>query len=317
MSKEPILKKEESIIIDDKNNTINDEEKDNKDKKIIKSQIIKRTIEYQSPLFLDINSSQNLKDEPKKSFQEKRTAVCWNCENHITVKEGWEIVECSECHKLNRIPQNVGGTIDQQISVAKSYGNLNQDVPYIYGIAVCPICETENKFRKNANNISCIQCGNYINLNTNNNLFNNYNQNNIGNNFINRSYDFSSPMRYINTPYSPYNPYNFIQLRGFMPFPPICNGNCSECTLNKILKALKKRPKETYIPYPMFPYGYDEPKKEIRYIPINTESKKTEPDDEFKIVIRKKPKNRNAQSLKKYNYSKNKAFEKVFFSKLK
>ena len=150
MSKQPILKKEESIIIDDKNNIINDKDKDSKDqnKKIVKSQIIKRTIEYQSPLILDINSSQNKKDEPKKSY-EKKTAVCWNCENLITVKEGWEIVECSECHKLNRIPQNVSETIDQQISVAKSYGNLNQDVPYIYGIAVCPICETENKFRKN------------------------------------------------------------------------------------------------------------------------------------------------------------------------
>ena len=317
MSKEPILKKEQSIIIDDKSNTNDNEEKEEKDpdKKIIKSKVIKRTIEYQSPLFLNINSNQKLQDEPKKS-QEKKTAVCWNCENLITVKEGWEIVECSECHKLNRIPQNVNNTIDQQISVAKSYGNLNQDVPYIYGIAVCPICETENKFRKNSNNITCINCGNYINLN-NNSLFNNYNQNNYGNNFINRSYDFSSPMRYINTPYSPINPYNFIQLRGFMPYPSVCNGSCTECTLNKILKALKKRPKETYIPYPMFPYRYDEPKKEIRYIPVNTENKKVEPDDEYKIVIRKRPKGRNTQSLGKYDYSKNKAFEKVFFSKLK
>ena len=61
--------------------------------------------------------------------------------------------------------------------------------------------------------------------------------------------------------------------------------------------------------------GHEEPKREVRYVPV-PETKKVEPDDEYKIVIRKKPKNRNGKSLDKYNF-KNKAFEKVFFSKLK
>ena len=128
-------------------------------------------------------------------------------------------------------------------------------------------------------------------------------------------------MGFINSPQ--YNP-NVIQLRGIMPYPPMvpCYGNCSECTLLKILKALKKRPKQTYVPYPMYPsYRYEEPQKEIRYIPIQTENKKVEPDEEFKIVIRKKPKDKYSKYSKssgKYTrINKNNAFEKVFFTKLK
>ena len=310
MSSVPKLNKEQSIIIDDSNN--NDLKKTNSNTNIIKTEIITKKHEFNIGVPTDFNL--NLNGEVKtKNQKEQKTAICWNCESLLIVKNGWDIVECSECHKLNRIPPNNNSTIDQRISVAKSYGNLHEDVPYIYGIVVCPICEAENKFRKNASSINCYKCGNIINLN-NNNIFNNYNQNNYD--FINRSYDFSSPLRYANTPYYP----NVIQLRGLMPFPPAipCYGNCSECTLIKILKALKKKPTNTYIPYPMYPYyRYEEPKQEIRYVPIQTETKKEPEDEQFKIVIRKKPKGRNAQSLGKNNLSKNKAFEKVFFSKLK
>ena len=111
---------------------------------------------------------------------------------------------------------------------------------------------------------------------------------------------FLHPLSYINT--TPFNP-NVIQLRGLMPLPPLygCHGGCTECTLLKILKALTKEPQNTYIPYPMYPfYIHEEPKREVRYVSV-PETKKVEPDDEYKIVIRKKPKNRNGKSLGKYN----------------
>ena len=309
MSSVPKLNKEESIILDDNNNSINNINKTNSNNNIIKTEIITTKHEFKNTIGEPAEFNLNLNGEVKvKNPSEQKTAVCWNCESLLIVKNGGDIVECSECHKLNRIPPNNSSTIEPRISVARSYGNLSTDVPYIYGIVICPICEAENKFRKNSSSINCFKCGNIINLN-NNNLFNNYNQNNL----INRSYDFSSP--YVNSLFYP----NVIQLRGLMPLPPAyaCYGNCAECTLNKILKALKKRPKETYIPYPMYPfYRHEEPKQEIKYVPIKTEPKK-EVDEQFKIVIRKKPKNRNAKSLGKYSLSKNKAFEKVFFSKLK
>ena len=305
MSATQKLDKEKSIVINDDNNTINS--KTNSTNNIIKTEVITNKYEFQTTTGEPAEFNLNLNGEvKKKNLREQKTAVCWNCQSLLIVKEGWDIVECSGCHKLNRIPTG-NSPINQKISVARSYSNLNsQDSPFIYGMAICPICNTENRFQKNSNEVTCYKCGNIINLN--NNLFNN--------NFISQSYDFSSPLRYVNTPFNP----NIIQLRGLMPFPPMmaCHGNCTECTLLKILKALKKEPKNTYIPYPMYPfYGYEEPKREIRYVPINTEPKKVEPDDEYKIVIRKKPKERKGYSLGKGNYSRNKAFEKVFFSKLK
>ena len=296
--------KDQSIIMDD-NSNINNR---------LKTETSSKTLEYQSPIGQEAEFNLDLNGEVRKSPKEKRTAICWNCESLLIVKNGWDIVECSECHKLNRIRNYNNKAINLRASsITKSHSSLNQDVPYIYGIVVCPMCETEIKFRKDLNNVTCYKCG--YNINLNNNLFNSYNQNTFGNNLISRSYDFSSPIRYVNNPYYP----NVIQLRGLMPFPPMmeCHGSCTECTLNKILKALKKKPKDTYIPYPMFPYRYEEPQQEVRYVPINTETKKVKPDDEYKIVIRKKPKDRNSQSLGKYNLPKNKAFEKVFFSKLK
>ena len=320
MSRKPTLKKEQSIVLDDINNIDNKEEDKNKEKsstKILKTNILTSSQEYQSPIGSPPDFNLNLNGEIKKRAKEEKTAVCWNCQSLLIVKNGWDIVECSECHKLNRIRPNDNNTIDQNISITKSYGNLNEETPFIFGVVICPLCETENKFRKNAVNTTCYKCGNIINLNSSNNLFNSYNNNNFNRNFetINRSYDFSSPLPYINTPYYP----NVIQLRGLMPYPPMvpCYGNCTECTLNKILKALQKRPKETYIPYPMFPYYQREPEKEIRYIPMNTEVKKPEPDDEYKITIRKRPKGTYAKSSGKYHLPTNKAFEKVFFSKLK
>ena len=312
MSRKSTLKKEQSIIFDDTNNIKNKEEDKDKKKsstKILKTEIITSSQEYHIPLGSPSDFNLNLKGQIKQKAKEEKTAVCWNCQNLLIIKNGWDIVECSECHKLNKINPNDNNSIDQRISVAKSYGNLNQDVPYIFGIVICPICETENKFRKNTVNTTCYKCGNIIYLNSSNNLFNSYRNNNFES--INMSYDFSSSLPFINAPYYP----NMIQLRGIMPFAPMapCHGNCPECTLNKILKALQKRPKETYIPYHMFPYYQGLPKKEIRYIPINTQNKKTKPDDEYKITIRKKPKVRYAKSSSKYN----KAFEKVFFSKLK
>ena len=302
MSSSPNLMKEQSIIMDNNEiNNINNENinKSNSNANILKTEIITNEIDDKIPKGEQAEFNLNLNGEVKiKSPREEKTAVCWNCQSLLMIKDGWDIVECSECHKLNRIPVDKF-PIDQRISLAKSYGNLNQNQPLMYGIVVCPVCQTENKFSKNTNDLICYRCGNNIYLN-NNKVFNSYE-----NNFINRSYDFPIHPREI-IQYPPYNP-NVIQLRGMIPYPPMipCYGNCAECTLLKILKALTKKPKETYVPYPMYPYIRHEepPKKEIRYVPMNTESKKVEPEDEgFKIVIRKKPKgSRDSLSMGKNN----------------
>ena len=317
MSSVPNLEKKKSIVLDkdtqDKSNnninrlsiknttnnnintSISQTREVNKDNNIITNKILYSYTESdinQNPLNIkkgeetDFNRNLNGEIKQNKDRQEK-TVVCWNCQSLLLVKEGWEIVECSECNKLNRIAPSYN-SINQtrNIDVGRSYGNLNikGDVPFMYGIVVCPMCETENKFSKYDTSVNCYKCGYTIFLK--NSPFNN------GIRDISRSYDFSQRN---------YPNYGYIN-------PPYYN---NDYTLLKILELLKKRPKKTYVPYPMFPrYRYDdEPKQQIRYIPIN--EKKEPKIEDFKITIRKKPK------YKSEFKTRNKAFEKVFYTKLK
>ena len=314
----PIQNKENSninnkdIINNSNNNDINNSTI--VDKKITysltESNINKQQINLPKGEPTQFNLNLNGEIKADKSKQEK-TVVCWNCQSLLLVKPHWQIVECSECNKLNRI-LNTEEEDTRRIDVGRSYGNLNakNDVPYIYGIAVCPMCETENKFAKNATNINCYKCG--FTMFLKDSPFNN------GINNLSHSYDFT-PRNYQNYGYinpPPYNP-NVIQVRGIFPVPPIIPQYNHDYTLLKILELLNKKPKKKYIPYPMFPYyNYnEEPKQEIRYIPFK--EKKEPKDENFKITIRKKPKNKYSYNNGRYRLNNNNAFEKVFFTKLK
>ena len=314
-----------TLPIQDKENTnitnkeiINNNNNNNEqtvEKKIVysltESDINKQKINFPQGEPTQFNLNLNGEIKADKSKQEK-TVVCWNCQSLLLVKPHWQIVECSECNKLNRI-LNTEDEDTSRIDVGKSYGNLNvkNDIPYIYGIAVCPMCETENKFAKHATNINCYKCG--FTMFLKDSPFNN------GINSLSQSYDFTprnyQDYGYINPP--PYNP-NVIQVRGIFPVPPIIpQYNNYDYTLLKILELLKKKPKKTYVPYPMFPYYnlHDEPKQEIRYIPFKETVKPK--DENFRITIRKKPKNKYSYNNSRFRLNNNNAFEKVFFTKLK
>ena len=317
--KSPPIQNKENSNINNKDivNNINNNNDNNNtiiDKKITysltESNINKQQINLPKGEPTQFNLNLNGEIKADKSKQEK-TVVCWNCQSLLLVKPHWQIVECSECNKLNRI-LNTEEEDTRRIDVGRSYGNLNakNDVPYIYGIAVCPMCETENKFAKNATNINCYKCG--FTMFLKDSPFNN------GINNLSHSYDFT-PRNYQNYGYinpPPYNP-NVIQVRGIFPVPPIIPQYNHDYTLLKILELLNKKPKKKYIPYPMFPYyNYnEEPKQEIRYIPFK--EKKEPKDENFKITIRKKPKNKYSYNNGRHRLNNNNAFEKVFFTKLK
>ena len=302
------------------NTTITQTREVNKDKNIITNKILYSLTESdinKNPLNIpkgeqaDFNRNLNGEIKLNKDRQEK-TVVCWNCQSLLLVKEGWQIVECSECNKLNRIAPSNDINQTRNIDVGRSYGNLNikGDAPFMYGIVVCPMCETENKFSKYDTNVNCYKCGYTIFLK--NSPFNN------GISDISRSYDFT-PRNYPNYGYinpPPYNP-NVIQVRGIFPMPPIVPLYNNDYTLLKILELLKKKPKKTYIPYPMYPqFRYDDEPKQIRYVPIN--EKKEPKNEDFKITIRKKPKNNKIKWNKnEFKIKNNDAFERVFFTKLK
>ena len=246
-----------------------------------------------------------------------KTVVCWNCLSVLIVKDNWNVVECSECKKLNRVPhEDFPG--DQKISLNESYNHFDVNIPYVFGIVVCPFCRTENRFRRDANHIVCFKC--HHSFNVNEKLYGNV------------SYNFPLHEKYRFSDVYP----DIINYRGYYPQPlpiPKCNCGDTELMLQKILKTMKKRSKEnsppkygTFIPYPMFnPYMFGYPgyndmigrdkgssTPEIQYVPIKEEPKETKDDEGFKITIRKKPKERFNSSGK---VSKSAALEKIFYAK--
>ena len=244
-----------------------------------------------------------------------KTVVCWNCLSVLIVKDEWNVVECSECHKLNRVPhEDFPG--DQKISLSESYNHFDVNIPYVFGIVVCPFCRTENRFRRDADHIVCFRCHHSFNVN----------DKRYGNMIYN--YPLNERYKYLNLyPNYQYNDY----ARLFFPQPipiPRCNCAETEIMLQKILKTLKNKNKENSSKryYPMynplmFSYpsyndftgrerGFSTP--EIHYIPIKEEIKETKNDDEgFKITIRKKPKESNNSTDK---VSKSAVFEKIFYT---
>lgn len=251
-----------------------------------------------------------------------KTIVCWNCLSVLVVKDNWNVVECSECHKLNRVPhENVPGG-DQKISLADSYNHFDVNIPYVFGIVVCPFCRTENRFRRDAEHVVCYKCHHSFNVNG---------QQNVGGGV---NYNFPTHDVYRFSDLYP----DIISYRGFYPQPlpvPVCNCAETEVMLQKILRTLKDRndneaPKRNVIPYPMYnPYMfmhsypvYDEPPRrqytpapEIRYVPVSEPEPK---DDGFKITIRKKKKGGLGSSVdvsSDNRVSRSAAFEKIFYSK--
>ena len=244
-----------------------------------------------------------------------KTVVCWNCLSVLIVRDEWNVVECSECGKLNRVPhEDYPG--DTKISLHESFNHFDLNIPYIFGIVVCPFCRTENRFRRDANHVVCYKCHHSFNVNEK-----------LGN-----EVNYNLPLRE-KYRFSDVYP-NIINYRGFYPQPlpvPRCNCAETEYMLQKILKTMKKKNKEkerprNFIPYPMFnPYMFRYPRydddigrdrgiktPEIQYIPIKEEPMEQKNDEGFKITIRKKPRDR-FNSVGKVSQSA--AFEKIFYTK--
>ena len=63
----------------------------------------------------------------KYHFIIKKTIVCWNCQAVMMVKDEWNMVQCTNCDKINRIP-NVKSESPKQ-----DYDELNHfDISFPY-----------------------------------------------------------------------------------------------------------------------------------------------------------------------------------------
>ncbi len=71
------------------------------------------------------------------------TIICWSCKKPIVVEDGWKMVECGNCHRLNRIPDKLIKEIYYSDKLKNVYFNnsinhLDKIIPIVYIIVNCP-----------------------------------------------------------------------------------------------------------------------------------------------------------------------------------
>ena len=279
-----------------------------------------RNRNYES-LTYKINSNQSRSGSIIPNNISSKSLTCWNCSFYLKCDNSQPIILCPNCNKYNRVPQ--GSRIDL------SNFNYNDNNNYNYSdnnnyttnpinssdrLLICPYCYTKNLFESDADELICYKCSRKIKSENNEEIPELLTER--------ESYD----KKIIGWKLVP-NP-QYIDF----PRTPISQDSNTEYLLKKILKSIKKQNEQKeintiptpmynpFIPYPVFDYfsnrrsfsysdRYDDEKnlrtKEIRYIPINTESNK-EKNEGYKITIRKKNRNKNGNT-------KSTVFEKIFY----
>ena len=240
----------------------------------------------------------------------QKSLTCWNCSFFLKCDDSQPVILCPNCGKYNRVPNGQRININNDINNNYSSNNINR-INFSDNILICPYCYTKNLFERDADELICYKCSRKIKSEDNNE---------IPEILTERE---SLDKKIIGWKLVP-NP-QFVE-HPLTPIPQ--NSNNTEYLLHKILKSIKKQnilkesnPVPTpmynpYIPYPVFDYRrslsysneYDDRNlrtREIRYIPIKTESEK-EKNEGYRITIRKRNKKKNGMG-------KSTVFEKVFY----
>ena len=91
------------------------------------------------------------------------TIICWNCKKPIVIEDGWNLVECGNCHRMNRLPQKLIKEIYytdklKNIHFNKNINHLDKIIPIVYIIVNCPYCKASNKVDRNSVRCKCFVC---------------------------------------------------------------------------------------------------------------------------------------------------------------
>ena len=91
------------------------------------------------------------------------TIICWNCKKPIVVEDGWKMVECGNCHRMNRIPDKLIKEIYfsdklKNVYFNNSINHFDKIIPIVYIIVNCPYCKASNKCDRNAVRCKCFVC---------------------------------------------------------------------------------------------------------------------------------------------------------------
>jgi len=71
-----------------------------------------------------------LQTEDNNLVKGEKTIVCWNCQTVLMVKEDWNVVQCTNCDKINRVP-NAPTDINNQIRINDNLNHFDLYLPYV------------------------------------------------------------------------------------------------------------------------------------------------------------------------------------------
>ncbi len=58
----------------------------------------------------------------------EKTVLCWNCQSILMVKEEWNVIQCTNCQKINRIP---GTEKKEPVQLNDNYNHFDLYLPYV------------------------------------------------------------------------------------------------------------------------------------------------------------------------------------------
>lgn len=206
------------------------------------------------------NPPEKTKVQKIKNPEGSKTIVCWNCLSILMVQSEWSVVECTTCGKYNRVPSGDYKDPKNVIVLNENLNHFDLKVPYVYGIITCPYCQTENRFRRDAEHIVCYKCHHSFSS-TEKGLRpeNSYHGSGLNNYHIGQGPLQIGPgpgqsqnyMRYSDMFYP-----DIMRYRGYYPQPyiiPTCNCDNTAYLLKKLIKAVKKSNQRPLFPMPTPP----------------------------------------------------------------
>ena len=71
-----------------------------------------------------------LENEEINNIKGEKTIVCWNCQTVLMVKDEWNVVQCTNCDKINRVP-NTSTDVNNQLRINDNLNHFDLYLPYV------------------------------------------------------------------------------------------------------------------------------------------------------------------------------------------
>jgi len=83
----------------------------------------------------DGNNNEDMENQVASMIEDgnikgEKTIVCWNCQTVLMVKDEWNVVQCTNCDKINRVP-NATTDVNNQLRINDNLNHFDLYLPYV------------------------------------------------------------------------------------------------------------------------------------------------------------------------------------------